>query len=128
MNQPSGGAERRKFSRVPLIVDCYYKVERPPEIKMKVGDRTETAYLMDMSEGGIGFISGIELPEGTELDITFNLVIKDAANPKIQAVGIVRYCTPQPDSRTYRIGLEFTKMEAGEKELIAQYVKNIPKG
>lgn len=127
MNQLSGGAERRKFARVPLIVDFYYKVERPPEIRMKIGDRTESAFLMDMSEGGIGFVSGIELPEGTELDITFNLVIKEAANPKIQAVGTVRHCTLQPDSRTYRIGLEFTKIEEGEKELIAQYVRSIRK-
>jgi hypothetical protein len=56
------GAERRRSQRVPLVVDLFYRIERPPELKIKFGDRIETAYVVDISTDGIGFICGTELP------------------------------------------------------------------
>lgn len=121
MDRLAQGPERRKAKRASLIVDLFYKVERPPELTMKIGGRLETAYLMDVSEGGIGFISAAKLPQNAELDILFNLISEEARNPKIRALGIVQYCSPRPDFQTYRIGIKFIRIGRGERRLIARY-------
>ena len=121
-------ADRRRSERVPLVVDLFYRVERPPEIKIKFGDRVETAYLVDISASGIGFNCGTELPGNSELDITFNLSAPSGDVAKIRAVGVVRYCSFQDDKQIYRIGLVFTLIDEREEKLIDTFVKNLQKG
>jgi c-di-GMP-binding flagellar brake protein YcgR len=120
-------ADRRRSERVPLVVDLFYRVERPPELKIKFGDRVETAYLIDISASGIGFVCGTELPGNSELDITFNLSAPSGEVVKIVAVGVVRYCSFQNDRQVFRIGLVFTIIDEREEELIAEFVKNLQK-
>jgi c-di-GMP-binding flagellar brake protein YcgR len=121
-------SNRRRSDRVPLVVDLFYRVERPPEIKIKFGDRIETAYLVDVSSVGIGFICGTELLGNCELDITFNLSSPDGKTAKIKAVGVVRHCSFQNDRQVYRVGLAFTLIDERDEKLIAEFVDRNQKG
>ena len=93
---------RRRSGRVPLIVDLFYRIERPPELKIKFGDHVETAYLVDISTTGIGFICGTDLPGNSELDITFNLSAPSGEVVKVRVFGVVRYCSFQEDRQISR--------------------------
>ena len=118
------GVERRRAARALLKTDLFYSVEPPPEVKMQFQDRSETACLVDLGEGGIGFVSEAELPQNTKLDITFKLNSKEQGDVEIHVSGVVKYCFPQGDYSTFRVGLEFTDMDQDTKGLILEYVKN----
>lgn len=124
MDDSFWGVDRRKSERALLKTDLFYSVEHPPEVKMKLGSSSETVCLVDLGEGGIGFISEVMLPQNTELDIAFDLPTKAEGDVKIHAKGIVRYCSSQGDSATYRVGLEFTEIDQKTKQFLAEYVKN----
>ncbi len=127
MNIRYRGSERRKAERAPMVVDLFYKIEEPPQVKIRFGDRLETAYIDDVSIKGVGFACGVAIPEGTELEITFNITDKRIGVVKVHASGVVRHCSFLTERQVYRIGLAFTIIEPAEEILIARYVNSLPK-
>ncbi len=118
------GIERRKSERALLKTDLFYSVENPPAVKMDLSGKSDTVTLVDLGVGGLGFVAKQELPQNTELEVSFLLETKGQGNIEIKASGKVVYCFPQGDFATYRVGLEFTKIEDTTKALISEYVKN----
>lgn len=118
------GVERRRSARALLKTDLFYSVEHPPELKMNLRDRIETATLVDLGEGGLGFVSDTELPQDTRLEITFKIRSDERGDVEIRATGVVKYCFPQYDYSSFRVGLEFTGIDQDTKGLIQEYVKN----
>jgi c-di-GMP-binding flagellar brake protein YcgR len=52
--------EKRKFKRISLNVRLFYKVQRPPEVSLKVGDKEITTQTLDLSQGGMGLVTSYE--------------------------------------------------------------------
>lgn len=117
---------KRKFERVPLDVDLYFRVNKPPEVRLKIQDIIKIGHALDISEGGMSFLLDAEVLKGTEVEINFNLIIGEIHNPKIEVKGEVRYCFPRDPEKSFRIGVQFTKIDANDKILIASYVKSNP--
>ena len=130
MARSSEPLERRKHKRVQVDVDLYYKVDRPPEIRMKIGEQAKRTGMVNVSEGGIGYVSDSDIPVLTEIDITFHLIFKDGHSREIRAEGQVRYCYPLPEFErypVYRIGAEFIGIDEKNRGLIIDYVRSSPK-
>jgi hypothetical protein len=114
---------------VRVDIDLYYKVEKPAEIRMTMGDHKRRTGMVNVGEGGISYVSDSEVPVLTELDIVFNLVAKGKPDHQVCATGQVRYCYPLPKFErypVYRIGVEFLKIDPDERHLIAEYAKDAP--
>ena len=118
------GSERRRFKRAYVETDLFYSAAVEPEVKMKTKGRTETASLVDLGEGGLAFVGDVEVARDTKMQLSFKLDTKEGKSAKIQAVGIVRYCFLQGDYKSYRIGLEFTKIGKAAKQAIAAFVRD----
>jgi c-di-GMP-binding flagellar brake protein YcgR len=118
--------DRRKFQRIPVNFDILYKVNDPPEVRMKVETEEKSASMMNISEGGLALVTDYEMAEQAELEIQFHLIFKNQQTPPISVLGKVRYCTELADrQKMYRVGIEFTKIEESDKKLIVDFVKSM---
>ena len=116
-------SEKRKFPRVALDVVLFFKVDRPPEVRLKIGNVTRTGHAVDISEVGISFLVDADIPKGTEMEISFSLMLKKGQSERVTVEGMVVYCFPRSPKKTYRIGVLFTEIEAHDKKMITEYVK-----
>ncbi|MGE5279706.1 MAG: PilZ domain-containing protein [Deltaproteobacteria bacterium] len=117
------GSDKRRFPRVALDVVLFFKVDRPPEVRLKIGDVTRTGFAVDISEVGISFLVDAEIPKGSEMEINFSLMIQKGKSERIAVKGVVVYCFPRSPKKTYRIGVLFTEVNDHDKALIGEYVK-----
>lgn len=115
--------EKRRFPRVCVQFDLIYKVNTPPEVRMRVGEGEIRASTFDISEGGMAIITERQIPYSTELEILFHLIFPDKQTPPIYAVGIVRYNTATPDGKGYRLGIQFINIDKNDKQTIADFIK-----
>ena len=118
--------EKRKFKRVSLNVRLFYKVQRPPEVSLRVGDKEITTQTLDLSQGGMGFITGYELPPATELTVNFSLIFKKHSLLNVKAFGRVMNCRSISQSKenpSYRVGVEFTNLTAFDGWKLSDFIK-----
>jgi hypothetical protein len=123
MNHENPFQDMRAFPRVPLDVDLYMKVNKPPEVRVKIKETTQIGHAVDVSEVGISFLLDTEIPKSTEVEISFNLISELGERHRIQVDGEVKYCFPRRPNESYRIGVAFIKIEENSKLLIMKYVK-----
>jgi len=119
------GFEKRRFVRLPLVFDPRYQEGQGPEMQIRCGDFVETGHLVDISIGGIGFVSPLELVKEAVAEVSVDLVLKDRGIGTIQARGIVRFCGASSAQGVYRVGLEFTEITEAHRETIATYIDNL---
>jgi hypothetical protein len=91
----SSGQERRKFPRIPIIIEISYESNSP----------VLRSRLADLSEGGVFVDTVNPLPPGVEVGFRFHLPGK-AAEPPV--VGRAKVAWNQP---TVGMGIEFTRFE-----------------
>ncbi len=115
--------EKRKFPRVALDVTLFFRVDKPPEVRLKIGTQTRTGHAVDISEVGVSFLVDAEIPKGTEIEISFSLMIQKGKSERVAARGLVVYSFPRLPKKTYRIGVLFTDIEDAERQLITEYVR-----
>jgi c-di-GMP-binding flagellar brake protein YcgR len=125
MGDENQDQNKRAFPRVPLSVDLYLRVNKPPEVRVKIKDQTKIGHSVDISETGISFLLDTEIPKSSEVEISFNLISAKGERFVIAAAGEVRYCFPRSPGKSYRIGVVFINLKDNEKLLIADYVKSI---
>jgi c-di-GMP-binding flagellar brake protein YcgR len=123
MNAENPGQEKRVSPRVPLDVDLYMKVNKPPEVRVKVKDTTKVGHSVDVSENGISFLLDTELPKMTEVEIHFHMISDTGEQRRVEIEGEVRYCFPRRPITSYRIGVIFTRIDKDDRTLIIEYVK-----
>jgi hypothetical protein len=128
MSESSYGVDRRRCERALLKTDLFYSLEAFPEVKAQSGTLREIASLVDLGERGIGFVSESEFIKDSKMEVSFDLALRSGKNFKVQAVGVVRYCFLQADYKTFRVGLEFTKIKGDAKRNIVEYVREFLKG
>ena len=78
------------------------------------------AATVDISKGGLGFVSHRRIPLNTK--IAFELILSQEEDP-VLAVGSVRWVRPIPDSKNYRVGIAFENVLDGSKSRLVQYFR-----
>ena len=121
------GNERRKFNRAYVQTDLFYCAEYSPAVETKTKGKSETAALVDLGEGGIAFVCRTELAKDTKIQVAFELNTQEGKRIKVRALCIVRYCFLQGDYKSYRIGLEFVKIDRAAKQAIIAFVRDFQK-
>jgi len=108
---------------VALDVTLFFRIDKPPEVRLRIGKETRTGHAVDISEVGISFLVDTEIPKGTEMEISFSLMLEKAKSERISARGTVVYSFPRFPKKTYRIGVLFTEIDDNAKKMITEYVK-----
>ena len=128
MNEGDLAPERRKACRLKVNFTVIYKVKRPLETSMKIGNKEVRALISDLSENGMGIMTELHIPASTILLIQFTLI-----NPKAKAddenrmksmkiEGEVRYCRFVGDG--HRLGILFTQIDRDDKQIISNLVNS----
>ncbi len=115
--------EKRRFQRVALDVVLFFRVDKPPEVRLRIGKEARTGHAVDISEVGISFLVDAEIPKGAEMEISFSLMLEKGKSERIAARGTVVYSFPRLPKKTYRIGVLFTELADNDRKMITEYVK-----
>lgn len=127
MYRKYSGQDRRKYQRLDLNIILIYRVNEPIFVRMQVGDREIEATMINLSEGGMGFLNDYNIPLGTELFIKFTLSKMDKEghitfHGPMQIIAEVRSNVAQ-EKGEYRLGVCFTKIKLQDKGGITDFVK-----
>jgi len=128
MAEEHSGTERRKHKRMNVNFTVIYRVNKPLEVRMMVGDKEVNALMADLSEGGMCLLTDYNIPTGTVLFIKFTLINLNAyGNERVKSMeitGDVRYNLPTPE-HTHRLGIRFTEIDKKDQAAIIDFL-NIP--
>jgi c-di-GMP-binding flagellar brake protein YcgR len=113
MDEVYSGVEKRKHKRVPVNFIIRYRIRKPLEVIMLIGNMEINALMTDLSEGGMAIVTDYDIPLGTELALKFTLVntyTRDYAqrNKVVEASGCVTDVTPI--DKANRLGISFTEI------------------
>lgn len=92
----------RKFARYALDVRA----------KLTAGEQEITARTLDISEGGVGLISPVELPEGSSFVVEFEL-------PTVQ--GVFRAAVQGKSRNGFRYGFRFVEVDERSMDLLRKF-------
>ena len=128
MYRKYSGYDRRKYQRLDLNIVLLYRVNEPVTVRMQIGDKEVEATMLNLSEGGMGFITGYNIPVDSELFIRFTLSKMDKAGKitfhgPMRIVGAVRSNTLL-ERGDYRLGVCFTKIALQDKQEITGFIKS----
>ncbi len=112
------GSEIRRFRRINYKVDIEILLTK---------DKTELSRTIDISKGGICFMSETPLNKDSQIDIKLKLSTKKTP---LYIKGRVAWIkseevTQKDSSNKYRVGLEFTNLKNKDKKIISQFLKSI---
>ncbi|MFH0738833.1 MAG: PilZ domain-containing protein [Candidatus Omnitrophota bacterium] len=127
MYRKYSGQDRRRYQRLELNITLLYRVNEPIVVRMQVGDKEIEATMINLSEGGMGFLTDYNIPLGTELFIKFTLSKMDKEghitfHGPMQIIAEVRSNIAQ-EKNEYRLGVCFTKIKMQDKGGITDFVK-----
>jgi c-di-GMP-binding flagellar brake protein YcgR len=120
--------DRRRFQRLNLNLNVFYKVDQPVYVKLWVGDREIEATTLNLSEGGMAFLTAYDIPLASLLLIKFSLF-------KINRQGEVDFSKPVEitaevrsnnswENKEYRLGVCFIRKDEEVKTEISDFVKS----
>jgi c-di-GMP-binding flagellar brake protein YcgR len=120
--------ERRQHKRIKVNFTVVYRVDKPLQFRMMIGNRQVDALMLDLSEGGMSILTDCNLPIGAELSIKFTLI---GAHPydanrsiTMEVTGEVRYnIIVRKNER--RVGILFTKIGEKDKVTISNFVEKL---
>ncbi len=128
MDKAAGGKERRKFGRVQVSLSIVYRKDESPEVRIRSGDKEASASMIDISEGGIGIISELQVASRTNLWIRFTLSKAEQKGISffgtVEVLGEVCYCE-QISEFAYRMGISFVKVDERSRKDIANFVRSL---
>jgi len=126
MNNSYSGPERRRSPRVRVEFTLIYRVDRPMEVRMSVGNKEVNALMLDLSELGLAILTDYDLPLSTALSIKFTLMNLYAYGDEqirvMEISGEVRNNT-LTEKNEHRLGILFTQITQEEKTAIAKFVR-----
>lgn len=100
--------ERRRQPRRAVLIRADVQIPGKPAMK---------AHAVDLSQGGIGLQSPVEVAIDQEIVVTLPFDVCGEQRTVV-LTGRVRYCTKQSD-RHYRIGLQFVHQNADAAAFVA---------
>ncbi|MFH1678237.1 MAG: PilZ domain-containing protein [Candidatus Omnitrophota bacterium] len=126
MDNNYSGSDRRGSPRVKMDFFVLYKVNRPTEANMWIGNREVSATMVDLNERGMAISTNYDIPPTTVLSIKFTLMnLYSDVGEKVRSIeitGEVLYNKLSEDQR-YRLGISFTQISEEDKCAIANFVK-----
>lgn len=125
MDDVYSGVARRKHKRVPVNFILRYRIRKPLEVIMRIGNMEINAVMIDLCEGGMAIVTDYDIPLGTELALKFTLVntyTRDLAqrNKVVEASGRVTDITPM--DKANRLGISFTEISKQHVITIVDFV------
>jgi len=122
------GSDRRRFSRLSVNLTVLFRVDSPLHVRNMVGDREIEAATVDLSSGGMSFLTEYNIPVWTTLSLKFKLF-------KLSSSGMFSFHAPVQvfaevrssvllESGRYRLGLCFTEVRQEDKARIASFVED----
>ena len=120
------GPERRRATRVRAEFIVIYRVDRPVEVRMWIGNREVNAMMLDLSEIGMAILTNYDIPASAILLIKFTLINlyaeKNERVRSMEIIGEVRNSFSAEDNE-HRLGIAFTKITQEDKYAITGFVK-----
>lgn len=120
------GRENRRHKRLRVNLSVVYRIDRPAKVRLTIGNKDTRATMLDLSEGGISFLTGLDIPRGSLLQIKFTLFTLEKDDVSfygpIEITGEVRYNMPLSGSE-YRIGILFKQLDEDDKREILSFIK-----
>ena len=110
-------SERREHSRFE-IDDCQATLQRDGLLSaLRVGRNNRARAALDLSEGGVRFLTDERLPVGTKVRVVIQV---ERYQDEITASGEVRWCYKSAkNAEDFYAGVEFTDLAAPERRKIA---------
>ena len=129
MEKGYGGAERRRFARLPVSFTVFYRVDAPAIIRIKIGDKEIIAIASDISEGGMAIVTDCEIPAVSVISIKFVMLNDKAFDSSKQRHSItvqaeVRYNSAERQGREYRMGVNFLDLSEEDRRFIHNFVSD----
>ncbi|MCG8431943.1 MAG: PilZ domain-containing protein [Candidatus Omnitrophica bacterium] len=119
------GPERRRFQREKAHFLINFAITQPPEVIMRVGQKSVEAVMLDLSEGGLALVGVHEVSPGAKVEMKWTLINPHAvAEDRIRDFilsGEVRDCTMLKDHE-YRLGITFLDAGGGDRKAIREFV------
>lgn len=117
--------ERRRYKRVKTSIAVMYRKDAPLDVWVSDTQSESQAQMFDLSEGGLGIITNINVPVAEVLRVKFVLTrVKDKAvnyYGDFALSGQVRYSTLIGENK-YRLGIEFIDIEDAARTQIKNFV------
>ncbi len=119
--------DRRKFQRLELNITVYYRIKEPLNIKVMVGDKEIEATMLNISAGGMGIVTKLNIPAYSIILIKITLAKMDkqgklSSSEPMEVVGEVRYNVLE-DDKQYRLGIRFIGIEKQDQVKIENFIK-----
>ncbi len=129
MEKGYGGAERRRFTRLPVSFTIFYRVNAPAVIRIRIGDREVIALASDISEGGMAIVTDCEIPTVSIITVKFIMLNKKVFDSSRQSQSIivrgeVRYNTVEREGKQYRMGVNFLDLSEEDRRFICNFVSD----
>ena len=113
--------EKRKYKRVSAKCVLLYRIQESPDQSTSELIQVETPVSLDISEGGIRFLSIQELPRDTVLKVVLSLPDSlEAINVK----GRVAWSVSDGSTLNFQTGMEFTDVAERDHDTIRRFVED----
>jgi len=124
-----GNDDRRRFQRLKMNLAIFYKIESPEYARDITQGKEVEATMLDLSSGGMAFITRYNLPVWSNLLIKFYLFKTDNAglvsfSDPVELIGEVR-SNIMLNYNEYRIGLSFKAIHNERKDLVSDFVESV---
>lgn len=106
-----------------------YRVIKPFELRMKMGDREIEAVMIDISAGGMALMTDYDIPASTVLHLKFSLFKIDKANgaavfyKPFEIKGHVR--STMATEKGHRLGICFVRHDAETSQDVREIARTI---
>lgn len=125
-NVDNPGNDRRRFRRYKLTLNAFYRIDTPMYVRMWYGDQEFEAYTLDISEGGIGLLTNLDIPVSSTLIIKITLFKLDRDGKVVyfspgELAGEVRSKAAQ-DQKNYRLSISFVHINSVVATQISEFI------
>lgn len=121
------GKNRRRAERREVAFTLNYGVEKPYSLRVNLGLTDDLdALMLDLSDSGVAMITGVDLPQGTQLHIKFNFRnLFLTGQERSRRMDIIGEVVSHADlgNGDYRIGICFNQISEADKEAIRVFIK-----
>jgi len=128
MEKTYSGGERRRYKRVRMKLNVYFRKNEPVDVRLMEGQEEIESQMLDISEGGVSIISGKYIPVLTVLKIRVTLASTQQQGVSyfgsITVLGEVRNIIPFSQSE-FRVGIAFSKIDEESRHQVAGFVNII---
>ncbi len=128
MNLRYLGNDRRRFQRLNVNLSVFYKVVSPLAARFLTMDREVEAVTLDISGGGMAFLSRYNIPVKAILNMRFILFKMDkeglvSFNDPVEVTAEVRSNVSAQNSKEYRLGVYFKGIKEETKAGLTDFCR-----